>query len=226
MSGFKDTCVMSVTLLSEAFGRNATEATHRAYQIGLNGLDTQSIGVATKKALVNCKFMPTPAELRELSGELSDKDQSLFSWNVVLEAIRKVGPYGAVDFVADKTINAVVRNMGGWPGFIERLSGVNEEKWARKEFLDTYHVMRRVGVTGDICNSLPGLSEGRVEIRDGIRVSLPPPVFRIGKQCKVIKFLPEESESLKRLHSESKESSLKKLSISGRIDRLKKDTTL
>ena len=60
----------TISGLAEAFGRKASVAMVRAYRIGLVGLTIEAIEQAAANALRTSKFMPSPAELRELTGEL------------------------------------------------------------------------------------------------------------------------------------------------------------
>lgn len=143
--------------LCEAFGRVPSEATFLAYRVGLEDLQSESLEFACVKAMRTCRFMPTPAELRELAGVVSGKDRAVLAWEVVLRNLC-IGPYRHVDF-DDGLINATIRNLGGWNTFLSRFSDAESEKWLRKEFCDTYAALHRTGVDGECCRALAGLSE-------------------------------------------------------------------
>lgn len=153
-----------IAALCEAFGRKPTEATFLAYEIGLQGLSVEQLNVAVTRALSECQYMPVPAELRRLGGEVPREDQAEVAWEVVLRHLH-LGPYKHVDF-DDGLCNAVIRSLGGWPNFCTRFSSADAEKWVRKEFCDTYRSYARVGIGGEACKPLPGLAGG--DGRDGI----------------------------------------------------------
>ena len=148
-----------VTGLCETFGRTASAATFMAYELGLEGLDINVIEAAVGRALRECRFMPVPSELRELSGEPSAQDRATLAWDCVLKSVH-LGPYKHVSFSDDRIINATIRNLGGWPMFLSRFTDAEAEKWVRKEFMDTYRSLHRSNVDGEICLPLCGLSGG------------------------------------------------------------------
>lgn len=145
--------------LCEAFNRQPTAVTFAAYEMGLEDVPLRALEGAVRRALKESRFMPTPAELRELAGELTGADRAAIAWECVLRHV-SLGPYKHVSFVDDRIINATIRNLGGWPTFLSRFSGTEEEKWLRKDFLDTYRSLYRAGVTGEMCQPLPGLAGG------------------------------------------------------------------
>jgi hypothetical protein len=151
--------VQLVAGLCEAFNRTPSQATFMAYEIGLEDLPIESIEVAVKRALRESRFMPSPAELRELGGESTSQDRATLAWDAVLKAVH-LGPYKHVSFVDDRIINATIRNLGGWPSFLTRFSSAENEKWLRKDFIDTYRTLHHSQVDGDMCRPLVGLAGG------------------------------------------------------------------
>jgi hypothetical protein len=145
--------------LCEAFNRTPSQATFMAYEIGLEDLPISAIELAVRRALRECRFMPSPAELRELSGEMSAEDRATVAWDCVLSNVH-LGPYKHVSFADDRIINATIRNLGGWPMFVSRFTDAESEKWLRLEFCKTYRSLHRANVNGDICRPLPGLAGG------------------------------------------------------------------
>ena len=115
---FRAAVVMAVATLSEAFGRTSTEATVRAYTIGLEGLSPEQVERATGIALRSCKFMPSPAEIRELSGEAKSADRAEIAWAVFERNVRLVGGYKSVCF-DDPALNFTVGSLGGWSALCE-----------------------------------------------------------------------------------------------------------
>lgn len=170
MASSKTVC-KCVALLCEAFGRKPTEATFEIYQIALSDLTDQQVNAAATVASGRCRFMPTPAELREFAGVVSTDDRGIIAWQAVERAIH-LGPYKHVCF-DDPCVNAAVRNLGGWVTFLARLTNAEAEKWARVEFLKAYAAFYRAGVGEDAGAALPGLAD--CEVVDG-RLCMPQPV--------------------------------------------------
>lgn len=140
--------------LGAAFTRPITPAVLTAYEIGLEGLTIDEIEAAAKRALQTCRFMPTPAELRELAGGLKPEDQAVLAWETAVRAVENYGWYHSVQF-EDAAITATIRSLGGWQRFCERCGG-EEEKWLRQEFLRTYAAYCKVGVSPEAALPLAG----------------------------------------------------------------------
>lgn len=134
----------AVALLAEAFNREATEVTYRAYIAGLEGLSVEQIVAGVNRALRECKFMPSPAEIRELSGELKAQDRAVKAWTAFEAAVMEHGGYRTVDF-DDVVINATVRNLGGWE-FVCDMSVREFENFLREKFLKAYTSLYAAGV--------------------------------------------------------------------------------
>jgi hypothetical protein len=146
-----------VAALAEAFGREASPATHLGYWLGLQDLPIEAIRLAVSSALRRCKFMPSPAELREMAGEGDSKSRAQAAWLELEETVRVVGGYRSVDF-EDRTINAAVRSLGGWER-ICLLSAEEFDKWLRKDFLACYEALDRSGVSEEASAPLVGICD-------------------------------------------------------------------
>jgi hypothetical protein len=130
-SSFDAVVVEMVAALATAFNRQADEATFLAYTIGLEGLTVTQVRQAVGRALRTCKFMPSPAELREMAGEQSVEVRSTLAWVGVKDAIARHGAYRSVDF-DDKAINAAIDAMGGWTFVCEANNVVlDRDLWPR-----------------------------------------------------------------------------------------------
>ena len=165
--------VIVVSALGATFQREVTEAFLEGYWIGLNDLSLPSLEWAAREAIQTCKFMPTPAELRELTGEMKPADRAFLAWDVLQRAVLRFGFYKSVDF-DDRTINAAVRSLGGWMSLIERWE-VEGSKWIRVEFLKTYEALARGGITEEQGKYLVGYYE-RHNGANGYADRIPPPV--------------------------------------------------
>jgi hypothetical protein len=137
--------VAAIAMLCEAFNRKPTDATYAAYEIGLAGLSETAVEKATAAALQKCKFMPTPSELRELSGASGGSFEAMaeLAWHTLDKAVRSLGPDKSVNF-HDGAINATVRLLGGWQCVCDK-PREEFDKWTRKEFIATYVRLCRDG---------------------------------------------------------------------------------
>lgn len=151
---FRLAVVGSVTVMAEAFGKQASETTFSAYEIGLDGLTAEQVTQATKLALAQCRFMPTPMELREmLSFKLSDRAAK--AWLCFERAVTRHGHVRSVNF-DDGLINATVRALGGWEQCCV-MPAAQFDTFLQKRFQDTYCSLCRTGVPGDLAEPLLGL---------------------------------------------------------------------
>lgn len=166
-----------IVMLYAAHQKKPTSDELLAYLHGVGDLSIESITSAVKKSIRADEFLPSPGKLRGMCGVIKDADRALIAWDAVLRAL----PLGAYKTVAfdDRFTNATIRNLGGWPQFVSRFSGAEEEKWARKEFIDTYGSMLRSNVNGDVCRPLPGISQGEVVIDENGNRVVGKPVPRI-----------------------------------------------
>lgn len=133
---FDEVVVEHVAALATAFGKQADEATYLAYSLGLGGLSIAQVKSAVARALRASKFMPSPAELRELAGEVSAKARAVLAWDAVKRAIELNGAYRTVEF-DDPAINASLLSLGGWP-FICEASTADLDKHHAARFEKIY----------------------------------------------------------------------------------------
>ena len=152
---------MALTMMFETLGREASEAQVEGYWIGLSDLEFPDVKRALGRAIRECrKFVPTPAELRELAGVDSPESAAVLAWMELQKAIR-IGPYSHVQF-RDPVITATIRAMtGNWAAMCGRFAeGESEEKWIQKDFVRIYSVFASRGVGEEESAPLAGLSTG------------------------------------------------------------------
>lgn len=146
--------------LGEAFRQKVTGVTLQAYDMGLSDVPISSIRAACAKAVRSCQFMPTVYELRSLCGLVTDsvdgRDKPTLAWQAVRDAIRKVGGYASPNF-EDPTVNAVVRELGGWVALCD--TPTDQMQWVEKRFLAAYASMQRCKLPDDLTTRLTGISE-------------------------------------------------------------------
>lgn len=153
----KASFVTAIGAMLETFGQEATKPILHGYWLGLGDLELGDLQAAVAKAIRSCDRLPRPVELRRLAGEKTKDQRAIAAWGDVLRA-SSLGSYRHIDF-QDRVINAVIRNLGGWPKFLERFDSEDGEKWARIDFLKTYVAFVEGGVDGEACKPLPGLSQ-------------------------------------------------------------------
>ncbi|GIV51911.1 MAG: hypothetical protein KatS3mg038_2432 [Candidatus Kapaibacterium sp.] len=76
----------SIAGLAVVFGRDPSETLISAYVWALDDLAEEEVEQAVKRALRECRTMPTPAELRELAGVRRPEDQALVAWETAMNA--------------------------------------------------------------------------------------------------------------------------------------------
>lgn len=148
--------------LCVTFNREATDPLTEAYWMTCSDLELLEFREAVRRAMLECEFFPKPAELRKLCGNaVTGEHRAIAAWDDALKAVTRYGSWTPVDF-SDSLINAAIRNLGGWLTFCGRLTGAEEEKWLRKEFVQTYESFAHGGVNGEVCKALSGLSQATV----------------------------------------------------------------
>lgn len=132
----REAMVTSVTLLAANFNRETSAPLFESYWLVLSDLGPEELAVATRRALAECKFMPTASELLTLSGHgRSVVFDAAQAWEAVRRAIDKHDYTTSVDF--GPLVNAIVRNIGGWLRLCD-LPREDLDVWARKEFERLY----------------------------------------------------------------------------------------
>lgn len=154
----------AVTMLAENFRQQVTKHTFDAYAVGLEGLTIKQIEAGVSRALRECKFMPSSAEIRQLSGELNGQDRAVKAWDAFEHAVIEQGGYRTVDF-DDVVINATVRSLGGWEA-VCTMPVKEFDTFLRQKFLTAYASHYASGVGEDEAAPLVGLFD-RENARNG-----------------------------------------------------------
>ena len=150
--------------LLEPYGQEVTEPRLYGYWIALRDISLGDVENAVVEALKNSKDRtPNPAELRELATGGSPDGRAVMAWGDVQKSAT-VSYMADLDF-EDRTINAVIRLLGGRTRFLQRLcESADTEKWLRIDFLKTYSLVSRSGFSDEASDMLPG-SADRGEVR-------------------------------------------------------------
>ncbi len=163
-----------IAALAATFNREADEAMFQGYELGLSDLPLDAVKLAVERAIRECKFMPTAAELRELSGAILSADRAVMAWDAFAKAVSQISYTKSVSF-DDPVINATVRSLGGW----ERCTGIGGEefdKWLRKDFERVYLAFERSGVGPEAAAPLIGFV-ARTNAFNGYHEDIPKPLL-------------------------------------------------
>ena len=148
--------------LFETFGVQPTQGQILGYRMALDGLDVADVEQGIGRAIRELKFMPKPAELRELAGVMPAPTRAILAWGAVKKAVHALSAYGSPDF-DDPVINATTRNMGGWVRLCGR-DASEFDTWVRKDFERIYVSMLTGGVLpGELMRPLAGIHEGETQ---------------------------------------------------------------
>jgi hypothetical protein len=147
-----------VGTLGEAFGRQVSEVTIRAYEVGLGDLPIDAVEAAARRCIAEARYMPVPAELRAMCGELSPSQRAIKAWEAVTRARQCHGYYDSVQF-DDPYTTATIRNLWHtWMGFDDACEQ-QEEHWLRREFERVYVALLGSGISESQAAPLLGYFE-------------------------------------------------------------------
>jgi hypothetical protein len=216
---------MAITALAESYRQKVTPGLFHGYRMGLSGLSTTDIERACATALQKCKFMPVPAELRELAGTGGDSYESMAerAFHTLDKAVTSLGADRSVNF-HDGAINAAVRLLGGWQKCCDQ-PREEFEKWYRKDFIRTYIGVCRNGASEELRRYHGGRIEqhndawvGR-KLRSGITYQ--PGMFGSGVEAVLPDYVPAlpAPEPTRRLADGSHEVIKPELKLIGRDSR-------
>ncbi len=141
--------VQGMALLQSAIGKSMTDAQVAAWFAMLRDLTPDQLRqgiVETLREHQYAGFPPIGAILKNSGAERSVDDEALLAWAEVRSAIRKYGYTDSMDFGA--TVNATVRQLGGWQQITETPS--EQMQWVEKRFIEHYRSV----------SSMPAIPEG------------------------------------------------------------------
>lgn len=144
--------------LAATFDREADHGFMLGYEIALDDLPIADITRGVARAIRECRFMPTGAELRQLAGVVSVESRAALAWDCLKRSVALHGEYASVDF-DDPAINATVRNMGGWGRICMTPIGDEFDKWLRQQFERVYCMFCRDGFSAEMAQPLIGICD-------------------------------------------------------------------
>jgi len=101
-------------------------------------------------------FPPVGTILANAGATTTVADEAILAWASVRDAIGRVGAYDSADF--GPTVNAVIRDLGGWPTICDTLTA--DLQWVEKRFCGAYRAFSATSrIPDEMTRHLPGLSE-------------------------------------------------------------------
>lgn len=109
----------------------------RGYLIGLSGYSIEAVEAAAQRAIVECRFFPTLAELLAMLNGTGE-EQAMAAFSRLRQAMRTVGAYRAIVFEDGALGDAIRLTFGGWPQACAYDYDSPAALVRRKEFLMLY----------------------------------------------------------------------------------------
>lgn len=145
MRAVSDEFMAVMTMLGVAFRVEASAHRISLYADQLSDLSIEQLKVAASRAVQECKFFPTVAELRRfVFGAVEDR--ALVAWAGLMQASSRVGAYRSVRVEDGAAAMALSVVFGSWPEFCAAEDGPSLAM-ARQEFLAAYRQFSLSGMT-------------------------------------------------------------------------------
>lgn len=156
------------------------------YARALGDIPIVPLRMAALRAVQECRFFPTVAELRSFVVAPME-DAALRAWSGFARAAEEVGAYAPLDVDDPCAAHALVTVFGGWPSFCQ--TDVISISQKRPEFLAAYREARRQGLEQGAV--LPGLVpstdetwRGRMLTDGTVSKSKGPSLLAAGREAK------------------------------------------
>jgi len=143
---WKKTLIKCLGLMGTALNRPLDVGMETAFTLVCGHLTEEQLKAATINCLKTCKFFPSPSEFLENAGEVPAAARAEMAWLAFDAAFKRYGIYKSLDF-EDRTINAVVRSLGGLEEIAE-LPGDEYQRFLRARFLKSYMDLIKTGHAG------------------------------------------------------------------------------
>jgi len=129
-----------VRLASAYQNARLTDIGIRVYARALNDCSLAAVLSACGRAVQECRYFPTVAELRAFITPSTD-DAALIAWSALGRAASRVGAYQSLVFEDHAAAYALMSVFGSWPAYCDLESGVIGSRKA--EFMAAYREGRR-----------------------------------------------------------------------------------
>lgn len=144
-----------LVMLAGAVRAELDEAALGGYALALDDLPLDRIEAAVRRAVRECRFMPSAAELRVMAGEMPADQRAQIAWDAACNAVRRHGYTRSVAF-DDPVIHATIKHLGGWCWFCEASSSDEFPVHVRRNFEEAYRRYFASGITAEMAEPLVG----------------------------------------------------------------------
>lgn len=155
--------------LAEAWGGRITAERIKQYAAHLDGISMAQLQAACSRAVRECKFFPSVAELRAMCGPSAD-DAGMLAWTALNRAAADVGGYATLTIEDGHAAEALRMVFGTWGAFCGQAGADGGWGQKRQEFLVAYREAQRMAPAGFA--RLPGLCEEQGPLGVGASVPL------------------------------------------------------
>ena len=127
-----------ILAVAELFEKTPSDNALEIWWQALKHLSIEQITEGMSKAIQDPdrpRFMPQPADVIKYA--MPPKLTGTTAWAEVLDAMEQYGAYASIQF-EDGSINAAIRDMGGWPQLCHRQASDEEPIWLQKDFEKRY----------------------------------------------------------------------------------------
>ncbi len=120
--------------LCELHGKKLSPGLTAIYMDILQNMKEETAAQILEYQIRQAKWFPKPADLMETANGTLE-EQAFRAWQILIDAIKKIGPYQSIYF-EDQTISQIVEHFNGW---LEVCNWTNAElPFRRKEFMGVY----------------------------------------------------------------------------------------
>ena len=150
-----------INALASTFGAERDEALFLGYWMGLHDIPISDLEKGIQRGIRESTFMPKPAEIRQLCGELTAKQHAILAWQHVPHAVLGIGKRT----FDDPLMEIAVQALGGW----QHLGDMPQREfntWARQQFIQTYENL--FDIERSKPKAISGSSQSKVSIEDEI----------------------------------------------------------
>lgn len=152
-----------IALLNGCVGKSMPDEQVKAWFAFLGELTVEQLKRGIVESLKTHHFAGFPPvgtirtnALAGVESNIVPKDRPILAWQAVRDAVRRVGAYDSPNF-ADPVINAVIRELGGWPCLCDTPG--DEMHWLERRFCAAYSALAGANLPEDQTKRLVGITE-------------------------------------------------------------------
>ncbi len=183
-----------------------TDLLIETYSEALKGMGIEDIERTAARHIKTGTFFPKPADfLRQVEG--TAEDRARMSFRLVLQAMRRIGPYHAVQFT-DPKIHYALDAVGGWETLAE--CPEDEIQFLEKRYAGHFQDADRLGLTWG-SPGVPTCLPGIIWRENGAKGYALPPAHRVDEHGEIKQIPAHEVKALPGKAGELAEAAIKAL---------------